>query len=98
MGLDARRFNGRAASLLSAGQQQRVAVARALLGAPPLVIADEPTSARDTDARFAFLDLLFGEVTDVGATLIFVSHDSGLAKEFDRTIELTEINRAGWEP
>ncbi len=98
MGLDADGFNGRAASLLSAGQQQRVAVARALLGAPPLVIADEPTSALDADARFAFLDLLFGEVTDAGATLVFVSHDSGLAKDFDRTIELAEINRAGGVP
>lgn len=95
MGLEADGFNGRAVSLLSAGQQQRVAVARALLGAPSLVIADEPTSALDADARFAFLDLLFGEVAAAEATLIFVSHDSGLAQDFDRTIDLTEINRAG---
>lgn len=98
MGLDTGSFDGRAVSLLSAGQQQRVAVARALLGSPRLIIADEPTSALDADARFAFLDLLFGEVADAGTTLVFVSHDSSLAQDFDRTIELVEINRAGGAP
>ncbi|MGB0749003.1 MAG: ABC transporter ATP-binding protein [Magnetospiraceae bacterium] len=84
----------RAVARLSVGQQQRVAVARALIGAPSLVIADEPTSALDADARGHFLDLLFRETQGVGATLLFVSHDSSLESAFDRTVTLADINRA----
>lgn len=79
---------------LSVGQQQRVAAARALIGAPGLVIADEATSALDADRREAFLDLLFRECASTGAAVVFVSHDASLATLFDRTIELTEINAA----
>ena len=80
---------------LSVGQQQRVAAARALIGAPELVIADEPTSSLDADRRSAFIDLLFGECEREHATLIFVSHDATLAPLFDREIDFVEINRAG---
>jgi len=79
---------------LSVGQQQRVAAARALIGAPELVIADEPTSSLDADRRAAFIDLLFGECAREQATLIFVSHDATLAPLFDRSIEFAEINHA----
>jgi putative ABC transport system ATP-binding protein len=78
---------------LSVGQQQRVAAARALLGAPELVIADEPTSSLDADRRTSFLDLLFAECERERAALIFVSHDSALAPRFDRVLELSAINR-----
>ncbi len=84
----------RRADSLSIGQQQRVAAARALIGQPELVIADEPTSALDADARQAFLELLFGECRDVGASLLFVSHDQSLATLFDRSLSLAELNRA----
>ena len=77
---------------LSVGQQQRVAAARALIGAPELVIADEPTSSLDQDRRSAFLDLLFRECARDRTTLIFVSHDASLASRFDREISLDEIN------
>jgi len=80
---------------LSVGQQQRVAAARALLGAPELVIADEPTSSLDADRRASFLELLFAECERERAALIFVSHDSTLAARFDRVLELTDINRGG---
>jgi putative ABC transport system ATP-binding protein len=79
---------------LSVGQQQRVAAARALIGAPDLVIADEPTSSLDTDRRAAFLGLLFQECKREKATLIFVSHDASLAGMFDRTVEFAQLNRA----
>ncbi len=79
---------------LSVGQQQRVAAARALIGAPELVIADEPTSSLDADRRAAFLDLLFRECAREHATLILVSHDAALAPRFDREITIAEINRA----
>ena len=79
---------------LSVGQQQRVAAARALIGAPELVIADEPTSSLDADRRAAFLDLLFRECAQEQAALIFVSHDASLAPLFDRAIAFADANRA----
>jgi putative ABC transport system ATP-binding protein len=84
----------RGVSALSIGQQQRVAAARALLGRPELVIADEPTSSLDWDARAQFLDLLVRECTAAGSTLLFVSHDRTLAPLFDRSVQLGELNRA----
>jgi putative ABC transport system ATP-binding protein len=77
---------------LSVGQQQRVAAARALIGAPELLIADEPTSSLDEDRRSAFLDLLFQECERDGTTLIFVSHDATLSSQFDREISFATIN------
>ena len=90
---DARVLN-RPVTELSVGQQQRVAAARALIGAPELVIADEPTSSLDADRRSAFLGLLFRECARERATLIFVSHDASLAPQFDREISFAGINRA----
>jgi len=84
----------RQVSDLSVGQQQRVAVARALLGSPKLVIADEPTSALDAGARDGFMDLLFSEITRSGAALLMVSHDGALADGFDRSLDLRELNKA----
>jgi putative ABC transport system ATP-binding protein len=79
---------------LSVGQQQRVAVARALIGAPELVVCDEPTSALDTDRRDRFLELLFARCEEAGSALVFVSHDLALAPRFGRTVALRELNRA----
>ena len=84
----------RRADSLSIGQQQRVAAARALIGQPELVIADEPTSALDADAREAFIQLLFAECREAGASLLFVSHDQSLAPLFARNLSLSELNRA----
>ncbi|MBI1904877.1 MAG: ATP-binding cassette domain-containing protein [Rhodocyclales bacterium] len=84
----------RPAAELSVGQQQRVAAARALIGAPALVIADEPTSSLDAARQDAFLALLLAECTAAGASLLFVSHDLRLAGRFDRQAALTELNHA----
>jgi putative ABC transport system ATP-binding protein len=78
---------------LSVGQQQRVAAARALIGAPELIIADEPTSSLDEDHRGVFLELLFDRCRELSSTLIFVSHDRRMIPLFDRAISLPEINR-----
>ena len=79
---------------LSIGQQQRVAAARALIGRPEILIADEPTSSLDADARTSFLKLLLGECRAAGTTLLFVSHDASLASLFDRALSLADLNRA----
>jgi putative ABC transport system ATP-binding protein len=84
-------FADRPAAKLSVGQQQRVAAARALIGSPELIVADEPTSALDRNRQTAFLDVLFTQVRDAGATLIMVSHDETLAPLFDRVVPLGEI-------
>lgn len=88
---------GRAVSRLSIGQQQRVAAARALMGQPELLIADEPTSALDADRRESFLRLLLEECENLGAALLFVSHDAALAGNFPRIVHMAECNRAKGE-
>ncbi|MDA8647740.1 ATP-binding cassette domain-containing protein, partial [Rhodobacteraceae bacterium] len=79
------------ASSLSVGQQQRVAVARALIGHPPLIIADEPTSALDINSQDAFLDLLFTQAQTQGTSVVLVSHDERLGPRFDRILHMEEI-------
>ncbi|SNT72675.1 ABC transporter ATP-binding protein [Paracoccus seriniphilus] len=79
------------AGRLSVGQQQRVAVARALIGAPPLIVADEPTSALDAGTQDSFLSLLFGQADKLGSSLLMVSHDERLGGRFDRIIRLEDI-------
>jgi putative ABC transport system ATP-binding protein len=79
---------------LSVGQQQRVAAARALLGSPELIIADEPTSSLDADHREQFIEVLFALAKPARATVVFVSHDRRLEPLFDRSIALSDINQA----
>jgi len=92
--LDAPALLARRVTDLSIGQQQRVAVARALVGSPEIVIADEPTSALDEGTRERFLELLFAECAAAGTTLLFVSHDTRLGELFPRRVSLPDINRA----
>ncbi len=91
LGLPAEKMTRAASGTLSVGQQQRVAVARALIGAPPLIVADEPTSALDAGSQATFLDLLFAQCGEAGSTLLMVSHDTRLAPRFDRALEIGEI-------
>lgn len=94
LGLDASIMK-QPANQLSIGQQQRVAVARALIGRPEILIADEPTSALDSDTRDRFIETLFQAAESANTSIIFVSHDRSLQSHFDRQIHLNEINQAG---
>ncbi len=85
----------RPVATLSVGQQQRVAAARALMGSPELLIADEPTSSLDADRRESFIRLLFDECRQVGSTLVFVSHDASLESLFQCRVDLARVNKAG---
>lgn len=81
------------ASTLSVGQQQRVAIIRALINKPEIIIADEPTSALDQDARDSFIDLLFSLANKNNSTVIFVSHDRSLMSRFEQHVAMADINQ-----
>lgn len=80
---------------LSVGQQQRVAAARALIGKPDIIIADEPTSSLDVDSRGRFIKLLFEQAESADSTLLFVSHDPSLGKLFERIVEIEAFQSEG---
>jgi len=77
---------------LSVGQQQRVAVARALLGKPDLILADEPTSALDTETTKKFLNEMMDTFDSTRQAIIMVSHDASIAPYFDTVIDLNNHN------
>ncbi len=73
---------------LSGGEQQRVAVARALANEPPLVLADEPSGNLDTEATLRLHDLLFEMIDRHGASLVVVTHSRELAGRAARVLRL----------
>ena len=79
---------------LSVGQQQRVAVARALANRPRAVLADEPTASVDAAHQRQVIDLLRGTCAERGVALLVVTHDPAVAAEFPRRLKLEDFNRA----
>lgn len=77
---------------LSQGEKQRVAICRALIAAPPLLIADEPTGNLDPKTADTILELLLGAVRDRQATLLVVTHNHALLAAFDRVIDIGTFN------
>ena len=74
---------------LSGGQMQRVAVARALAGNPPIILADEPTGNLDTNTGNEILEMI-SEIHNQGNTIILITHDTLLAKKANRKIEIKD--------
>jgi putative ABC transport system ATP-binding protein len=75
---------------LSVGQRQRVAVARAIVNQPPLVLADEPTANLDTPRSKVVIQLIRETCRKQQAALLVVTHDTGSVEQFDRVVEFRE--------
>lgn len=80
---------------LSQGERQRVAVCRALITAPPLLLCDEPTGNLDPVNKTHVLDVLFDHVARKGTTLVAVTHDHDLLPRFDRVIDFKTFHDDG---
>lgn len=80
---------------LSQGERQRVAVCRALITNPKLVLADEPTANLDQDNATLVLDALESHVEQHGATLIVVTHDPAVVSRFDRQMDVAAFHAEG---
>ncbi|NIL98971.1 MAG: ATP-binding cassette domain-containing protein [Planctomycetales bacterium] len=80
---------------LSVGEQQRVAVARALANRPSLMLADEPTANIGAAHQQQIVDLLRDTCREENVALIIVTHDPAVSSQFDRVENLEEMNRAG---
>ena len=76
---------------LSVGQKQRVAILRAIINKPFLILADEPTSALDNKNKLIFLDLLMNVCDSEKVTLLTVSHDTSLKKYFNSFVHLESL-------
>jgi putative ABC transport system ATP-binding protein len=75
---------------LSGGERQRVAVARALVHRPRLIVADEPTGSLDPDNAMAVVDLLLAAQHETGATLVLVTHEPSVAERLERVVALRD--------
>lgn len=79
---------------LSQGEQQRVALCRALVRQPKLILADEATGNLDPENKSTILDLLFSRTREAGASLLAVTHDHDLLPRFDRVIDFSDYRMA----
>jgi len=78
---------------LSGGQKQRVAIARAIVGRPNIILADEPTGNLDSRMGDEIMDILLKLNTELGTTIVMVTHDERMAKKTHRLIRLSDGER-----
>ncbi|MEC9094266.1 MAG: ABC transporter ATP-binding protein [Planctomycetota bacterium] len=78
---------------LSQGEKQRVAICRALIHRPRVLLADEPTGNLDANNKNRIVDLLLEQASQTGSTLIVVTHDQALMDRFDKVIDVSEFGR-----
>lgn len=76
---------------LSHGERQRIAICRAVLGDPKLILADEPTGNLDPETKLRIMDVLLSRQRSLNATLIVVTHDHELLSLFDRVVDFSEL-------
>ena len=76
---------------LSQGEQQRVAVCRAMLNNPPLLLADEPTGNLDQENKQNVVDLLVEQARRNSSTLLMVTHDESLLNKFDSALDMSHV-------
>jgi putative ABC transport system ATP-binding protein len=76
---------------LSQGEQQRVAVCRAMLNNPPVLLADEPTGNLDQENKQNVVDLLVEQARDNNSTLLMVTHDESLLAKFDSVLDMRNV-------
>ena len=88
VGLGPRR--GHVPGKMSGGEQQRIAIARALVIRPTVLLADEPTGNLDSENGKAVMTMLFGLATDQGITLVTITHDPLVAAGAGRTVHLSD--------
>ncbi len=79
---------------LSQGERQRVAICRALVTQPPLLLADEPTGNLDPENTERVLEILFDVVRENGTTLVSVTHEREHLDRFDRVVDFSEYRKA----
>ncbi len=75
---------------MSGGQQQRTAIARALINKPPLVLADEPTGNLDSESTGNIYNLLRNINSEYGTTFLIITHDQRIAEKTDRIVEIKD--------
>ena len=83
---------------LSGGEQQRVSIARALVGEPKLILADEPTGNLDSETGDAVLDLLSSLPRERDVAMILVTHDARVARYADRVLAMRDGKLVSYDP
>ena len=78
-------------SALSQGEQQRVAICRALVTQPKLILSDEATGNLDPDSKARIMDLLFAQAAEAGAAVLAVTHDHELLPRFERVLDFAKF-------